>query len=38
LPWAAVWDYHCLRHEVPVGYSFLDEIRDYEKRELSKRP
>ena len=38
LPWAAVWDYHCLRQEVPVGYSFLDEIRDYEKRELSKRP
>jgi L-rhamnose isomerase len=37
LPWGAVWDYHCLRQEVPVGNAFIDEVRSYEKRELTKR-
>jgi len=37
LPWGAVWDYHCMRQEVPVGYRFMDDVRAYEKRELSGR-
>jgi L-rhamnose isomerase len=37
LPWGAVWDYHCLRQEVPVGNAFMDDVRSYEKRELAKR-
>ena len=37
LPFGAVWDYFCSQQAVPVGISFMDEIRDYEERELSKR-
>ena len=37
LPAGAVWDYYCLKQTVPVGISFTETIRDYEKRELSKR-
>jgi L-rhamnose isomerase len=37
LPFGAVWDYFCLRHGVPVGISFMDEIRAYEKQEFPKR-
>lgn len=31
LPFGAVWDYHCLRSGVPVGRSWLEEVRRYEK-------
>jgi L-rhamnose isomerase len=37
LPFGAVWDFHCLQQEVPVGLGFLDEIRAYEKQELARR-
>jgi len=37
LPFGAVWDYFCLQQGVPVGVSFMDEIRDYEEGVLSKR-
>jgi L-rhamnose isomerase len=37
LPWQAVWDYFCLQQDVPVGISFMDEVKAYEKQELSKR-
>ncbi|MBI1295202.1 L-rhamnose isomerase [bacterium] len=37
LPFGAVWDYHCLRQEVPVGIAYLNEIRGYEESVLSKR-
>jgi len=37
LPFAAVWDYHCLRSEVPVGIEWLDRVRKYESAVLSKR-
>ena len=37
LPFGAVWDYFCLQQGVPVGIGFMDEIREYEKQELSKR-
>ena len=37
LPFGAVWDHFCLQQGVPVGISFLDEIREYEKQELARR-
>ncbi len=37
LPFGAVWDYHCLQQGVPVGFSFMDEIRAYEATVLSAR-
>jgi L-rhamnose isomerase len=37
LPFGAVWDYYCLRQDVPVGPAFLVPIRDYEARVLSGR-
>ena len=37
LPWAAVWDHYCLSSGVPVGQSWLDEVRQYEYTVLSLR-
>jgi L-rhamnose isomerase len=37
LPLSAVWDYYCLKQNVPVGVSWLDEVRDYEARVTSRR-
>lgn len=37
LPFGAVWDYYCLREGVPVGESWLDQVRDYEKRVMLER-
>ncbi|KPV52217.1 sugar isomerase [Kouleothrix aurantiaca] len=37
MPWAAVWDQFCVQQEVPIGIRFLDEVKQYETRELSKR-
>ena len=37
MPYSAVWDYYCLQNDVPVGFSFMDEIRDYEEKVLSNR-
>ena len=37
LPWQAMWDMYCLRHDVPVGSQWLDNVRHYEKTELAKR-
>jgi L-rhamnose isomerase len=37
MPFGGVWDYFCLKQGVPVGMAFMDDIQDYEKRELSKR-
>ena len=37
LPWTAVWDYYCAKKGVPVGGSWLDEVRSYEKQVMSKR-
>jgi L-rhamnose isomerase len=37
LPFGAVWDYHCLRQEAPVGAAWLDDVKKYEKNVLSHR-
>lgn len=35
-PFGAVWDYYCESQNVPVGTSWLDEVKHYEKMVLSK--
>lgn len=37
MPFSAVWDYYCMQKNVPVGMDFMGAIKDYEKKELSKR-
>ena len=37
MPAGAVWDYYCSKENVPVGIDFMKVIKDYEKRELTKR-
>ncbi|EXU76929.1 L-rhamnose isomerase [Erwinia mallotivora] len=37
LPWQAVWETYCLRHDVPADASWLGEVRHYEQHILSKR-
>jgi L-rhamnose isomerase len=37
MPFSAVWDDYCMQKNVPVGMDFMSVIKDYEKKELSKR-
>ncbi len=37
LPLGAVWDYYCLKQDVPPGISWMDEVRDYEEKVTGKR-
>lgn len=37
LPWGAVWEEFCARHDVPVGNSWLGAMREYESRVLARR-
>ncbi len=37
LPFGAVWDYYCLKHDVPAGYAWLDVVKQYENDVLSQR-
>ncbi len=37
LPAGAVWDYYCMKQAVPIGLSFINIIKDYEKKELANR-
>ncbi len=37
LPFGVVWDYHCSSQGVPVGFHFMDAIKIYEQKELSRR-
>ena len=36
-PFGAVWDYYCLKNNVPAGETFIPVIQQYEKEVLSKR-
>ncbi|WP_240626630.1 L-rhamnose isomerase, partial [Enterobacter roggenkampii] len=31
LPWQAVWEMYCQRHDAPAGSQWLDNVRAYEK-------
>jgi len=37
LPFGAVWDYYCLKKNVPVAENYIAEIVDYEKKVTSLR-
>ncbi|MBM4424596.1 MAG: L-rhamnose isomerase [Chloroflexi bacterium] len=37
LPSGAVWDFHCLQQNMPVGMQIMDKIKVYEAQELSRR-
>ena len=37
LPLGAVWDFYCLRQDVPAGLAWMDQVREYEARVTSKR-
>jgi len=37
LPWAAVWDHYCMSQRVPVGMTWLNEMKQYEQSVLSLR-
>jgi len=36
-PFGAVYDYYCLKNDVPVGQDYIDEIMKYETEVLRKR-
>ena len=37
LPFGAVWDYYCLKNDVPVGEEWMEEVHSYEREVLKKR-
>ncbi len=37
LPFPAVWDYYCLKQDVPVGMAWFDAVRKYEADVTAKR-
>jgi L-rhamnose isomerase len=37
LPWAAVFDYYCMKKDVLAGESYIAEIQQYEKEVTGKR-
>jgi len=37
LPWNAVWDYFCLKNNIPVGEDYIADIQTYEREITSKR-
>jgi L-rhamnose isomerase len=37
MPFGAVWDYYCLKHDVPYGMNWIEEILRYDKEVTSKR-
>jgi L-rhamnose isomerase len=37
LPFGAVWDYYCTKHDVPAESDWLKEVKDYEANVTSKR-
>ena len=36
-PMGDIWNYYCEKMNVPVAEKWLDEVKEYEKTELSKR-
>jgi len=36
-PWGAIWDYYCKINHVPIREDWMNEISDYEKKELFLR-
>ncbi len=36
-PYAAVWEYYLMSHQLPIGMAWIDEIKRYEEEVLLKR-
>lgn len=36
-PMGDIWNYYCEKNNVPVGESWIKEVKEYEKDVLSKR-
>ncbi|WP_321274417.1 L-rhamnose isomerase [uncultured Vibrio sp.] len=37
LPWATVWDYYCAQANVPVGFDWMNDVKDYEATIVATR-
>ena len=37
MPFSAVWDYYCMKKNVPVGIDIMRVVKEYEKKELANR-
>jgi L-rhamnose isomerase len=37
MPFGAVYDYYCMKNDVPTGQDYINEIMKYEKNVLRKR-
>ena len=37
LPFGAIWDHYCQRHNVPIGSAWLEPVKRYERDVLSQR-
>ena len=37
MPFGAIYDYYCMKNNVPTGHDYIDEILKYEKEVLLKR-
>lgn len=37
MPFGAIYDYYCMRNNVPVGHDYIDEILKYERDVILKR-
>ena len=37
MPFSAVWDYYCMKKNVPVGIDFMRVVKEYETKELANR-
>lgn len=37
MSWNAVWDYFCLKNNIPVGEDYIGEVQQYEKNVTTKR-
>ena len=36
-PSGAVWDYYCMKNNMPAGEEWLEKVKEYEEKELTKR-
>jgi len=37
MPFGAVWDYYCMKNDVPIGEAWMEKVQEYEEKVLSKR-
>jgi L-rhamnose isomerase len=37
MPAGVIWDYYCIKNNVPPGFDYIQEIQNYERMELVKR-